>query len=634
MKYIKTVAMSLLLANSFSSNEVTWKEIETEIKPHIKEVESDFSALTKNISEIYKQYRETTKTATDFDDFGDYFTEKEKEGKKVRDENALKVRREQNKEITQDIKIKKEDKKKQEKDARKEFITEIKNNITDFLSNDEEITIDGEEITSNKEILQGIDKILNIIKKTYSIITNFNNLKTFSDIDEFTKNYNELINFLKKYQKKDKKDKLDLGEFTTDIFFYTLIFSAIKENKAEILEFFGFPKNIITEIKEKRKTELKDTVTTNIAHTFDKYILNLNTILYLDQATLDEFIAKNKITSEYLFKEENLAKETYNKKVFKNKSLNNMTIFEALSSAKNKEIVKTESPTILAILEKFKGTEEENKKMTVRRAINIIIDFTELSFLGQTEINTTKIREAKKEKAEIGFEEKKNKRIEKLQKEIEKLTQEGETLKKTIKEKDHKKIEEINKLFDKLKEYKGGEEIKNSLEEIYAKNQKEKIMVAELENFISSIENQEIKATVTKINTTSKEIFPKIKDVKIIENKIAKLKEQVNKINSETYKEQKYNDEATNNKEKSPAKRVQARTTSAKEKIGARDAKQKWKKEKEKLKKFNKIVSVIAEKDKNNKPEELQKSKAKDDLDISSSPSKTILKVKKRFNEV
>ncbi len=490
MKYIKTVAMSLLLANSFSSNEVTWKEIETEIKPHIKEVESDFSALTKNISEIYKQYRETTKTATDFDDFGDYFTEKEKEGKKVRDENVLKGNRERNKAAVENNKIQKEKEKKQEKEHRKKFITEIKNNITDILSTDKEITIDEKEITSNKEILQGIDKILNIIKKTYSIITNFNNLKTFSDIDEFTKNYNELINFLKKYQKKNKKDKLDLEEFTTNIFFYTLIFSAIKENKAEILEFFGFPKNIITKIKEKEKIELKDTVITNIAHTVDNYILNLNTILYTNQTKFDEFIAKNKI-NEYVLKEKNLEKETYNKKVFKNKSLNNMTIFEALSSAKNKEIVKTESPTILAILEKFKGTEEENKKMTVRRAINIIIDFTELSFLGKTEINTNEISEAKKEKRENGFNKKQNSRIQKLEEQI-------------------KKLEE----------------------------QKEKSISEE--------------------------------DKKILDKEINALKKTIEKITQERLKEQTYIDEATNNEEKSPAERVQARTTLAEKKIAAK----------------------------------------------------------------
>jgi hypothetical protein len=66
MKHIKTVAMSLLLANSFSSNEVTWKEIETEIKRHIEEVESDFSALETEIQKIYKDYK-AIQGETEFD---------------------------------------------------------------------------------------------------------------------------------------------------------------------------------------------------------------------------------------------------------------------------------------------------------------------------------------------------------------------------------------------------------------------------------------------------------------------------------------------------------------------------------------------------------------------------------------
>jgi hypothetical protein len=436
MKHIKTVAMSLLLANSFSSNEVTWKEIEAEIKPHIEEVESDFSELTKSLPEIYKQYREATSTATEFDDFGDYFTEKEKEGKKVRDENMLEKKRQQNKNEAKEKRSKKEEIKQKAKEDKAKNIEEIKTNIKTITDNflQDKITINKEKITSDKDILQGIDKILNIIKKTPSIFANFNNLKTFSDIDEFTKNYNQIRKFIEKNQDK-----------TIETFFYKLVFSAIKEKKADILEFFDFPKSIITEIKENKKIEkleLKDNALTKIAQAVYNYILNLNKILYTNQTKFDEFILKNKI-NEYVLKEKNLNKETYNKKVFKNKSLNNMTIFEALSSAKNKEIVKTESPTILAILEKFKGTEEENKKMTVRRAINIIIDFTELTFLQEKKIDKNSIRNEKQEKQKTNFDSKKNERIEKLEKEIEKL----EAQKKNSNNKDSKILDkEINAL--------------------------------------------------------------------------------------------------------------------------------------------------------------------------------------------
>lgn len=567
MKHIKTVAMSLLLANSFSSNEVTWKEIEAEIKPHIEEVESDFSALTKSISEVYKQYREATSTATEFDDFGDYFTEKEKEGKKVRDESELEKIRENNKKIAQDKKNKKEEAKKEEKEITKKIITEIKKNITDILNADKDITINEEKITSNKDILKGIDNILNIIKKTHSTITNFNNLKTFSEIDEFTKNYKRITGFFEK------------NKNNIEIFFYTLIFNAMKEKKGEILELFDFPKNIITGIKEKEKIELKETPATKVAHAVYNYIKNLETILNTDRTKIDNFIAKNKITSEYLSKEKNKLKEEnkeekYSKKVFKNKSLNNMTIFEALSSEKNKEIVRTESPTILAILEKFKGTEEENKKMTVRRAINIIIDFTELSFLEKKEIDTDKIRNEKKKKQEANFDSKRNERLEKLEQEIKKLEKEEKTLKEKIEKQDpqiKEKSEKINSLFTELeKDTKEGPELKSNLENIYFHtNKTEKMIFSEAENLISFIKNSNTKEIATKIYEIYEEIFPKIKDIFRIEKKIKELRKQIEKINSKTYKEQTYIDEATGNEEKSRAelaeKKIAARGQTKKE---------------------------------------------------------------------
>lgn len=459
MKHIKTLTI-LLLANSFSINEVTWKEIETEIKPHIEDVEFDFSEIKKNISEVYKQYKETTGTATEFDDFGDYLTEEEKSK-----ENKIRKTKEEKK-TKGNAKIEKNEKIAKTKKSKAEKIKEIKEIIQTIIKSQEKdnIEIDNIKITSNKDILQGIDKILKSIKNTAAIVANFNNLKTFSDIKEFTTNYDQLINLLKKYQKKNKKDKLELEVFKKKIFFYTLIFSAIKEKKAEILELFDFPKSIITEIKEEKTIELKDSAATKIAHAFYNYLSDLLKILYTNRTKLDNFILKNKIASEYLFKQKD-NKEKQTKKVFKNKSLNNMTIFEALSSEKNKETVRAESPSILALLEKFKGTEEENKKMTVRHAINILIDFTELSFAQPIEEqkSKTEIREQKEKIREDNFDQKQNQRIKKLEIEIEKL----ESQKRNTNEKDTKILDkEINAL-------------KNTIEKIKAETYKEQTYIDE-----------------------------------------------------------------------------------------------------------------------------------------------------------
>jgi hypothetical protein len=357
-----------------------------------------------------------------------------------------------------------------------------------------------------------------------------NKLKTFRELQEFTKEFSH-VKFLK--EKTYNRQYL-----------YCIVYTAIKEKIA--VPFL----NIINIETEKEQNSKK------IASSFYPYDMAIENSFIQDD-NYHNNVMKNILNEEKIKKEKETLKEKYKRSL-------DITVFTALSNKQDKKTLEENAPAILTMLETLKGTEAENKKMTVRQALEIFNNF-----ISQTKndipFDTNKIRNQTNIKQQSNFDSKKNKRIEKLEKEIEKL-------------------------------------------EAQKKNSNDK-------------------------------------DSKILDKEINALKKTIEKITQERLKEQTYIDEATNNKEKFPAERVQAHTKLAEEKIVAKGQTKKeaagqnlkqTKKLYEKKKKISlgeqkELIKEKKEKKEKNlakfeqivvKPKESQTTKTKDDLDMSSSSSK------------
>lgn len=347
MKHIKTVAMSLLLANSFSGNEVTWKEIEAEIKPHIKEVESDFSALEKEIQKIHEDYR-AIQGDTEFNNLEAETTAKgyNRATKSDKRENKKKL-----------IEANKTDKQNNEA-YKNEKIQEIKNNIKNIIQKSDELTINDKEVTLKKIDninIETIKKDLTAIKNIYEKIGKINKLKTFAELQEFTKEFKKTQHLKETYNRE---------------YLYNIVFTAIREEIA--VPFL----NIIKE-KDKKTQNIE-----RIALSFYSYEIALLENFSITDDKLHNTLMKNVLNKEKIDEQKKTLEARYKRSL-------DITVFTALSNKQDKKTLEENAPSILTMLEELKGTEEENKKMTVRRAIEIFNKLEEQIF----KINNEKYKE-------------------------------------------------------------------------------------------------------------------------------------------------------------------------------------------------------------------------------------------------
>lgn len=368
MKHIKTVAMSLLLANSFSSNEVTWKEIEAEIKPHIEEVESDFSALEKEIQKIYKDYK-AIQGDSEFDNLeaetvAKGYNRATKGDKRANKKKSIEAKKENNKTDKQ-----------HNETYKKKKIKEIKNNIEEIINNKDQLKINQDEVKLTKIESIDIEKIkkdLTLIKNIYEKMIKINKLKTFRELQEFTKEFSHV-----KYLIKEKKYNCQ--------YLYSIVYTAIKEKIA-----IPFLNIIKAEAQKKQNSE-------KIASSFYPYDMAIENSFIQDD-NYHNNVMKNILNEEKIKKEKETLKEKYKRSL-------DITVFTALSNKQDKKTLEENAPDILTMLETLKGTEAENKKMTVRQALEIFNNF-----ISQTNNNmafdTNEIREAKKENKKSDFEEK------------------------------------------------------------------------------------------------------------------------------------------------------------------------------------------------------------------------------------
>jgi hypothetical protein len=342
MKHIKTLTM-LLLSNSFSSNEITWKEIEAEIKPYAESIESDIAKLKKKTDEIQKEYRILIGEA-EFDNL-----EANENTKKGYNRATKGDKRANKKKLIEAKKQNSKINKKYSDNYKNDKIKEIKKNIEEIIENKKKVQINKKEIE-----LKNIENLdIEKIKKDFNEIRDINKkmeridiykLKTFSELQAFSKEFNQV-----KYLKE---------KVYNDNYLYNLVFTAIKKKIA-------IPFLNITEENTKENAE-------KIAESFYSYETAFQNFSIIFDDNFHKIVMKNVLNEEKIAKQKDILKEKYRR-------ILDITVFTALSNKQDKKTLEENAPAILAMLETLKGTEEENKKMSVQNAIEIFNKFISLA---------------------------------------------------------------------------------------------------------------------------------------------------------------------------------------------------------------------------------------------------------------